>query len=437
MPDSGWLTSLRNIIESYDSPALLIDQHYTIVLANSHYRKRFSEPEADALGKCYSLSHGYTRPCDQEGETCPLQTCSSSGVTAQVLHVHNTPRGKEHVSIETTPVFDEQQRPYFIEVVKPVLEASAEPSAERMIGRSAAFNRMVDLIHRAGPTDVSVLLMGASGTGKELAAKALHEASARALKPFVTVECSGLTDSLFESELFGHVKGAFTGASHARMGLVESCQGGTLFLDEVGDIPLHLQVKLLRLIETGTFRPVGSNQSRIADFRLVCATHKDLPALVEQGDFREDLFHRIGTFPIPLPSLADRLDDLPLLVSSLLLVIAPSEALSLTPEALALLSTHPFRGNIRELKNILHRAVVLRQQNRMDESVIQQALDLLPVKTDERGGTRLEDLAREGVDLIELERRYLSVLQRVFPDKASLAKHLGCSLRTLYRKLDR
>ena len=366
-----------------------------------------------------------------------MQAANESGVTSSVLHIHNTAQGKEHMGIETTPVVDELQRQFYIEVMKPIREVSAEPIADKMIGRSPAFNQLVDLIHRVGKTDTSVLLTGPSGCGKELAAQALHAVSPRTRKPFVTVECSGLTDSLFESELFGHVKGAFTGATSNRKGLVESARGGTLFLDEVGDIPLHLQVKLLRLIETRTYRPVGESEPYEADFRLICATHKNLPAMVEASVFREDLYHRISTFPISLPSLAERIEDLPLLVESILMRIDDTLPLRVSKQAMGLLAQQPFKGNIRELKNVLERAVVLRDNTEISEEVMHRALALSQsfVAKGSEGSAALKLLARKRYSLEEVEREYIQQLLASYNDKALIAEIARCSLRTLYRKL--
>ncbi|MBQ0756165.1 MAG: sigma-54-dependent Fis family transcriptional regulator [Amphritea sp.] len=437
MTTASWLKTMRNVLDSYSYPAVLIDVDYNVVATNNSYDFRFGGLSGHSSAKCFFISHGYERPCDLEGETCPMQEARDSGHRASVLHIHNTPQGKEHVGIETIPITDDREQVYFIEVMKPIREVSAEPIANKMIGRSRAFNVLVDLIQRVGKTDTNVLLMGASGAGKELAAQAIHSASSRASMPFVTVECSGLTDNLFESELFGHVRGAFTGATHSRTGLVQSAQGGTLFLDEVGDIPLHLQVKLLRLIETKTFRSVGDTKPAAADFRLLCATHKNLSDMVERGEFREDLYHRISTFPIRLPSLSERIEDLSLLVESILLRVDDKTPLRLSEEALKLLALQPFKGNVRELKNILERAVVLRDKDLIGQDVIQRSLDLLPVSlAKESNGGSLRGLAEQGVSLETLERRYLTELLGIWSDKAQVADIAGCSLRTLYRKLE-
>ncbi|MFT6914885.1 MAG: DNA-binding NtrC family response regulator [Motiliproteus sp.] len=438
MASASWLETMRTVLNSYSDPAVLVDEDYNVVAANSSYDFRFGEFNDNYPAKCYALSHGYQRPCDLEGETCPMQAARDTGRRASVLHIHNTPQGKEHVGIDAIPIVDEARRPYFIEVIKPIQNVSAEPIANKMIGRSKAFMRLVDLIQRVGKTNTNVLLMGASGTGKELAAQAIHSGSPRSSKPFVTVECSGLTDTLFESELFGHMKGAFTGATYTRTGLVQSAHGGTLFLDEVGDVPLHLQVKLLRLIETKTFRPVGDSKPAAADFRLVCATHKDLATMIGRGDFREDLYHRISTFPIRLPALKERREDLPLLVQSILLRIAENIPLSLTAEAQELLSRQSFKGNVRELKNILERAIVLRDDDQIDADVILQSLNLLPdpETQDPTPEIIFQQLAQKKMSLQDLELHYLKALLQTYPDKGQVAKIADCSLRTLYRKLE-
>jgi two-component system, NtrC family, response regulator HydG len=255
---------------------------------------------------------------------------------------------------------------YFMETMNPLREFGMASGAHGMVGRSQAYNRMLELINRAAPAMTAVLLLGESGTGKELAAHALHSLSPRASKPFVPVDCSGMTETLFESELFGYEKGAFTGANQRKIGLVEAAAGGTLFLDELGDIPLSLQVKLLRLLETGTFRRVGGVETLRADFRLVAATHRGLKDMVEAGSFRRDLFYRISAFPIHLPALRERRDDLPLLIDTLLARLAPERAMQLGKGVLSSLMAYAFPGNIRELRNILERAVLLADGNLID-----------------------------------------------------------------------
>jgi DNA-binding NtrC family response regulator len=301
-----------------------------------------------------------------------------------------------------------------------------------MVGRSSTFNRMLELVNRVAPAETAVLLQGASGTGKELVARAIHDSSPRSDKPFVVVECSGLSESLFESELFGHERGAFTGAHARKIGLVEAAKGGTLFLDEIGDVPLGLQVKLLRLLETGTYRRVGSTEAQQADFRLVTATHRDLRAMVAEGSFRRDLFYRISAFPIALPALRERMADLPLLIDSLLSRLSPEHPYRVSPETLECLQDYTFPGNIRELRNILERAILLTD----DQDILPQHL---PAEVCARGTPAEYKDVPDSTDILpleEIERRYLEQVVAGFQgDRGSLAAKLGISRRTLFRKL--
>jgi transcriptional regulator with PAS, ATPase and Fis domain len=427
-------SAIARMLDSYEHPAILVTPDYRILATNDLYREQFGLIDKQHRpAYCYQVSHGYDRPCDQAGEDCPLAAATSSGGRERVLHIHQTPRGEEHVDVEMLPILDEQgQLRFFVELLKPVAMAGAGVGDRPMVGTSRAFNQMLELIARVGPTDAAVLLLGESGTGKELAARSLHQASPRCAAALVTLECAGLSEALFESELFGHVKGAFTGANYTRQGLAEAAHGGTLFLDEIGDIPYPLQVKLLRLIETGTYRPVGSSQVKQADFRLVCATHKNLEQMVEQGEFRQDLYYRINVFPIHLPALAQRLEDLPLLARSMLSESGSQAGRTyhLTESALALLKSHHYRGNIRELRNILSRAIVLTNTNVIDREVVSQSL----------GGVKVhgQDTAAEAQELSlkEIELRYLRrLMQSHNGDKDKVAGIAGISVRSLYRKL--
>ena len=424
------ITGVLNCIEE---PAIALDTDYRILAANEAYRQTYGDGRPLHGRFCYEVSHHYTVPCDQAGESCPMANCLGSGQAQRVLHLHQTPRGEEHVDVKTQPVRDEQGRiNYVIEIMREIKSASSHARPEGMVGRAPGFNRMLELIQRVAPADTAVLLQGDSGTGKELVARAVHEASPRADRPFVVVECSGLTESLFESELFGHERGAFTGAHARRIGLVESAAGGTLFLDEVGDIPLSLQVKLLRLLETGTYRRVGGTEAKQADFRLITATHRDLEAMVERGDFRRDLYYRIGVFPIPLPALRDRRDDLPLLIESLLARIAPDRRLQLSDAALECLASYSFPGNIRELRNILERAALLTD----DSLITPQQLPDHCCEGSPADGLPMPDDGESILPLEVVEQRYLAQVAARFPgDRETLAQQLGISKRTLFRKL--
>jgi two-component system response regulator HydG len=418
------------LLDAHPDPAVLLDLDYRIVAANAAYREVYCGDLDLTARRCFEVSHRYDAPCDRSGESCPLRTTLESGQVSRVLHVHHTPRGEEHVDVETRPIPDARGRPRFVlEIMRETRMASLRPGPNQMVGRSPAFTRMLELVQRAGPSEAAVLLLGETGTGKEMVAQAIHQASHRRNGPFVPVECAGLTESLFESELFGHDKGAFTGATSQKDGLVEAARGGTLFLDEVGDIPLTMQVKLLRLLETGSFRRVGSTVSQEADFRLVCATHRDLNAQVAAGQFRLDLYFRISVFPIPLPALRQRRVDLPLLVAALLARLPSARGKRLTPGAYRALSEMDFPGNVRELRNMLERASLLADGDEIDATHLFRNLDFQPALDGCPSAT-------EVISLQELERRYLArVVAAHQGDRDELAKSLGISERTLYRKL--
>jgi transcriptional regulator with PAS, ATPase and Fis domain len=294
-------------------------------------------------------------------------------------------------------------------------------SAPGLIGRSPAFRAMLELVARVAPAEATVLLQGESGTGKELVAQAVHNASRRAQGPFVAVDCSGLSENLFESELFGHERGAFTGAVGRKAGLVEAASGGTLFLDELGDIPLGMQVKLLRLLETGTYRRVGSTELQRAAIRLISATHQPLESLVEKGLFRQDLYYRLNTFPICLPPLRERRDDIPLLATSLLGRVAAERELKISPAALERLMAYDYPGNVRELRNILERASLL-----CDGDTLRP--EHLPLQ-------HLEICSRRGAAPAAQPTDFASIVASHRGSRAALAARLGISERSLYRRL--
>ena len=426
------LAELTSLVDALPEPRIVLDTRYRIVHANPAYCREYGTGAPVAGRRCYEVSHHIDVPCDQAGEACPLKASREAGTPQRVLHLHHTPRGEEHVDVETAPIKDRDGRiGYFVETLRTVRHARSQVAAHGLVGRSAAFTKMLELVVRAAPTDIAVLLLGETGTGKELVARAIHEASRRASGPFVAVDCAGLTETLFESELFGYEKGAFTGASFRKIGLVEAAAGGTLFLDEIGDMPQSQQVKLLRLLETGTFRRVGSVETLPADFRLVCATHHDLPSMVRDGSFRRDLYFRISAFPIRTPALRERPEDIALLAESLLARVAPRAGLRLSAQAQDALSRMPFPGNIRELRNVIERAGVLAT----GQEILPEHLPAADAGTaaDAAAGHDGDD---EIVTLDEAERRYVQwAVQRFAGDRRALAGRLGISERTLFRKL--
>lgn len=417
-------------LDAQESPYVVIDRDYRVVAANPAYRELMG-PFGEAT-TCYRLSHHYDVPCDRAGETCPLQTALRTGTKARTVHRHHTTDGERYVTIELTPLPDQTGTiRWLVERQQPLPIDRHGETRTQLIGQSPAFRRMVELIDRVARANAAVLLQGESGTGKELIAQAIHRMSHRADKPFVAVDCSGIPETLFESELFGHEKGAFTGATQRKIGLVEAADGGTLFLDELGDIPLSMQVKLLRLLETGTFRRLGSTELRTTDIRLISATHQPLAAMVRDGRFRQDLYYRVNTFPIRVPPLRERTGDIPLLTAALLKRIVPEKPPTVTPDAMALLEAYHYPGNVRELRNILERAVLLsngqtiRAEDLPDEVRFRSTEAHVPQTS--------QGIGHESDALDDAQLRRLA---ETFPGpRRALAAHLGISERTLYRRL--
>jgi len=431
-PGAGPLPELTSYIESLAEPRILLDLDYRILAANAAYREQYSPHEPVVGRRCYEVSHRYAHPCDEAGECCPRRSALASRTTEHVLHVHHTPRGDEHVHVELNPVRDATgQIRFFVERIESLPMARAGVSAEGLIGRSPAFRAMLELVSRVGPADTSVLLLGETGTGKEMVARLIHESGRRAAAPFVAVDCSGLSETLFESELFGHEKGAFTGATQRKLGLVEAASGGTLFLDEVGDIPLAQQVKLLRLIESNTYRRVGGVTPLRADFRLVAATHRDLRRRVREGSFRADLYYRISAFPVPVPTLRERREDILLLAESLLARVRPGRSFALSEAARQALLKYDYPGNVRELRNLVERASLLADGDRIEACHF--PADVFdppgrcpdgPASTEAAGALRAAE--HDALARALAEHR---------GNRRELARALGLSERTLYRKL--
>ncbi len=307
----------------------------------------------------------------------------------------------------------------------------------QLIGASAGMEQVRRLIAKVAPTDSTVLILGETGTGKELVARALHNQSLRAERPFVAINCGGLPESLIESELFGHRRGAFTGADEHRVGLFEVADGGTLFLDEIGELPKAMQAKLLRVLESGEIRRVGDNAAFTVDVRVVCATHRNLEQMVADGDFREDLMFRINTFEIHLPALRERAGDVAQLASHLLKRFRPHARPGdelLTPEALRMLEGHAWPGNVRELANVVEHAAIL-----CDAGPI--GLEHLPSRFGQHPPSKLRGphfkTLPAGQTLRDMEMVAIQqALERHHGNKPKAAEELGISLKTLYNKLN-
>jgi DNA-binding NtrC family response regulator len=303
---------------------------------------------------------------------------------------------------------------------------------ENIIGESLVMKEVFEIVRQVAPTRATVLLGGESGTGKEIVAKAIHQLSSRAKQPFVTVHCAALAPTLLESELFGHERGAFTGAHERRIGRFEQAQGGTLFLDEIGEIDATIQVKLLRFLGERTFERVGSNKTLTADVRLITATNKNLEELVKAGKFREDLFFRLRVVEIPLPPLRERAGDIPLLAQNFLREFARENnkpVNEFTTEALELLLNYSWPGNVRELRTAIEHAVVLCRGEKIS------ARDLPPsARGSRQGAIRLS--AGNDLTIKEAEKQLIeNALKDTNGNRTFAAKKIGMSRRTFHRKL--
>ncbi len=423
---SGLPQELQSLVAQLHGAHIVIDADYRIVAANDAYREAF-QVAGDVVGRhCYEVSHGYAVPCDQAGESCPRRRAAESGHYQRVLHVHHTSRGEEYVQVHMYPLRTGSGGvTLFVEHMTALPVARAARASGGLVGRSPAFIGMMEQVSRVAPTDTAVLLLGETGTGKEMVARAIHEASTRAHAPFVPVDCSGLAETLVESELFGHEKGAFTGALARKAGLVEAAAGGTLFLDEVGDIPLGLQVKLLRLLETGTFRRVGGIEPQHATFRLIAATHRDLMQRVRDEQFRADLYYRLAAFPIRLPALRDRRTDIPLLADSLLERLGGEHPHRLAADAIECLTRYDYPGNVRELRNILERASLMADGTLIERRDLPPEICAAACRST-AAANPVEDAGR---------RAFARAVAAHTGSRRELAESLRMSERTLYRRL--
>jgi len=363
----------------------------------------------------------------------------SPSLPVLILTAHGTI--PEAVTATRRGVFSFLTKPFepkvLLDTVAEAMRLSSPPASgeletwrAELITRSSSMEDLLSQARRVAASDASVCIFGASGTGKELLARAIHRASPRAEAPFVAVNCGAIPEGLLESELFGHKKGSFTGAVADRRGLFQAAQGGTLFLDEIGDMPLPLQVKLLRALEERKIRPVGSHEQYDVDVRVIAATHRKLEERIASGEFREDLYYRLNVVKLYIPTLAERREDIPLLANHFLTRLAERYRrgrLSLSPEAMQILVSAPWPGNVRQLLNVIEQAVALAATEMIPESLVRQALDA--------GDTSLTPLdeARRA-----FERDYLVRILKITGGNVTKAARLAGRNRTeFYRLLER
>jgi two-component system response regulator AtoC len=425
---------LQEIIEAHDQPFVVIDDQYRIVAANRRYCDSYGvSREAILNRRCHEISHHSPRPCHENGEQCPHQALFKEGQSTVVLHTHyHADNQPERTRIRGHAIHGLDGRLYLGEILYP-LEANNELDCKemRMVGHSPAFLACVDNLARVAESEASILLFGESGVGKELAARFIHDRSSRSAGPFIVINCAAVPESMFETELFGHERGAFTGSTGQKKGLYELADSGTLFLDEVAEIPLALQAKLLRVLETGEFRRVGGTKTLKADVRLVSATNRNLLDWVDQKLFRLDLYYRLAGIDVALPPLRERREDIPALAEALLARLSGGRApCRLDKEAMTALKRYDFPGNVRELRNMLQRAMVRCR----DGAIRAEDLNLgMPAAADT---DKEPPSPRPAGSIGEMERNYISdLLEKHGGHRRTVADLLGVTERTLYRKL--
>jgi two-component system, NtrC family, response regulator AtoC len=330
------------------------------------------------------------------------------------------------------------ERQSLIEEVRTLRSALDERYGfEGIVGHSKSFLRILDQAARVSQRDATVLILGETGTGKELVARAIHHHSHRRNKPFVPINCGAIPRDLVEAELFGYAKGAFTGAFTNKQGRIESADGGTLFLDEVGELPLEVQVKLLRVLQLGELPKIGSTTTVHVNVRVIAATHRNLSAMVEDGSFREDLYYRLAVVPLRIPPLRDRKEDIPELIDSLFQRAKERHQLpnvSLSPGVIRRLISYRWPGNVRQLENALERMVVLSADDRITEEDLPEELVQSPLST----GAVWPDLPENGISLEAIERDLISrALEKFGGNQTHAARYLDISRRTLIYRMEK
>lgn len=400
----------------------------------------------EAPAKCYAAFFRRSEPCS----CCPAITLLTPGAPQPASGQLGGGR-KPSGAMQAFPLLSADGKPtYILEILKSSAAASPEgldrqsqhapPSTAEgtslggLVGHSAVMRDLFEMIRLVADSQATVLLQGESGTGKERVARTIHDLSYRREKPFVVVDCASLPETLLESELFGHTKGAFTGAVASKKGLFEEADGGTIFLDEIADTSAHFQSKLLRVLQEGEIKPVGSSRSIKVDARVISATNKDLMALIKAKAFREDLYYRLAVLPLTLPPLRDRQEDIPPLVRHFVAVSCKRHrkpALTIAPEAMQALTRAPWPGNIRELEHTIERVVVTTQGPQLTQQDFFGAAASLPPSSVE---VDLRSVARNAAQTAE-RMRILEALRQASGKKARAARLLKISRASLYNKL--
>ena len=447
--------AVKSLLDIHQQPFVLVDRDFTIVASNKAYAAQFNQSPEDIVGrKCHQVSHNSELPCAEVGEDCPHRRMFKSGQVEEALHIHTRPDGsKDCVEIKANPIRgDDGEILYMGEQLRPI-ETEEMLRDNNLVGRAEVFLDAVREAALLANSDLPALICGESGVGKERFAGYIHNRSPRSSGPFITLDSCGLSETLFESELFGHEAGAFTDAQKQKKGLFELADGGTLFLDEIGEITPTIQAKLLRVLDTGSFRRVGGTAMLKANVRIVSATNRNLLEMVEDGSFRRDLYYRLAGHTVSLPPLRERKPDIPELMCFFMTEL--KKKASPAGDTLRYLQEYNYPGNIRELKYIVELALMKATDGyiypeHLPDSVLQHNPSLQAAGPDEQrseengvtgagtaapagSGRRLDDQMVLGMQVSQV----LSTLGECRGSRRSAARALGISERKLYRLIER
>lgn len=450
------LSGLEQFLDNLEEGVLFLNQQRQVVTVNEAASRMLGKDHSTILNKlCPSLFEGTAcaRSCNQRGQ-CTLMKKAVEEKKIQDLVVPHADGTLITLRMWATVLPSEEGLGYCAVVLRDrTHEMKLEEAASDrlrlggLIGHSEVMQDLFRKILRAAASEASVLITGESGTGKELVARALHDNSSRSKGPYIRVHCAAFPENLLEGELFGHARGAFTGATTAREGRFEAANGGTLLLDEIGEIPLNIQVKLLRVLQEHEIERLGENQTRKVDVRIIAATHRDLPAMVSCGEFRADLYYRLRVLPLAVPALRNHLNDIPLLASTMLtnmLARQPGRDIQISNETLKLLETYHWPGNVRELVNTLEYAMV-----HMDGTMIQprhlppelqerksQSIPMYPNASPVNTATLVQRYYRAPTLATSQEKELLeNALKESGGNKTIAAERLGMSRTTLWKRL--
>jgi len=426
---------LESLLETHEQPFVVIGADLRVIAVNRAWEAAFGIPREHQIGQ----------PCCKQTGVCRHQHLFQTlEPYAGIFSADDGKESKKLLNVHGYPLLDADGRLYLGESQNLLHKSADEVHQTGMIGKSEPFLRLKAQLQQTTMTLVPVLLLGETGTGKELAAEFIHRHSMQARGEFVIADCTVFGEDLFESELFGHEKGAFTGASNNKKGLFELADNGTLFLDEIGELPFSQQAKLLRAIESGQFRRVGGTATLKASVRIVCATHRNLADMVRQGRFREDLFYRLSVFPIHMPPLRERKQDIPLLVDHFLqqLSLMRGKPLAISRAGLIKLMQHAWPGNVRELRNCLQLAGSVCAGDTIQEEDIHFMRcfneSVQPITNGETEVIAPEQTAPALSALEQYEANFIaSLIKKYQGNRKLIAAEMNISERTLYRKLNR